>query len=88
MSGLLGHGVLSSLYTALLRLHVPRGQLPGNLDTIDALLKEVFGLTGAKTITTAIARRFYEKLGIEFNEIHNSTLTEYVEIAKRKLAQG
>ncbi len=82
---LLSRQVMDALY---LHLHatysVSRDELPYKLDTLCKILQKTFG-TSAQTIGQLIARRFYQKLQLEFTNHPNHTLLEYVDEAKKKL---
>jgi len=86
---MLGFEVLRSLYTALEKQYdVTKDELPYRLETACEILNEVFGVKGATTIRKSIVRRLYQKFDLEFDEVAGFRLMEYVEIAKRKLAQN
>ena len=88
ISELLGQKVLESLYSVLQKHYdVTRDELPYRLDTAYKLLGEVFGIRATRTISKSISRRLYQKLNLEFEGTADLGLTEYVEIAKKKLAE-
>jgi len=65
---------------------IPLDKLPRHLPTFYESLKKNFGVnTGV--IETAIARKLYEKLMLDFNETPNTELGKYVEIAFVKLSE-
>ena len=85
----LGQRVLESLYSVLEKHYdVTREELPYRLDTAYKLLGEVFGIQATRTISKSIVRRLYEKVNLEFEDAAGLGLMEYVEMAKKKLAQG
>ena len=85
ITALLGKGVLDSLYLHLERFcAITKDELPNRLEVFLSILEKTFGSSG-KTIGKAIAKRFYSKLQLEFDEKANHSLLEYVEEAKRKL---
>jgi hypothetical protein len=85
MTALLGKGVLDSLYLHLDRFcAITKDELPNRLEAFFSILEKTLGSSG-KTIGKAIAKRFYSKLQLEFDEKANHSLLEYVEEAKRKL---
>lgn len=89
ISDVLGPNVLQSLYDGLARTHsITRDELPYHLETCFEVLQNVFGVRGAKTIGRNIAHRLYEKLGFDFEDIPYHSLNDYIESAKRKLAEG
>jgi uncharacterized membrane protein len=84
----LGHTVLDTLYVVLkTKYSVTRDELPYRTETMYQILETTFGVRGAKTVGTHIARKFYTKLGLSFYEHQGYTLLDYVEEAKAKLAK-
>jgi len=80
--------VLETMYTVLLeRYDVTRDELPYRLETAYDILKNVFGIRGGRAISRIIASRLHQKLGLRFEEVPNLDLMDYIEIAKKKLAQ-
>ena len=65
---------------------VPFDKLPRHLPTFYSALKKNFGKDSG-TIETAIARKLYLKLSLEFIETPNTELGKYVELALVKLSQ-
>jgi hypothetical protein len=86
ITDLLSRAVVDALYAHLLTFRsISRDELPYRLDTLLAALEKIFGVRGAQTITKAIAKKFYLKLGVEFADNRSRTLIEYVDEAKMKL---
>jgi hypothetical protein len=86
MTELLGRDVVESLYTCLEKHHdITKDELPYRLETAYSVLENVFGVKGARTIGTRIARRLYQKLNLPFASELGYTPVEYVNIAKKKL---
>ena len=86
ITDLLGRAVVDALYAHLQTSHaIARDEVPYRLDTLFTALEKIFGVRSSQTITKAIARRFYLKLGLEFTGNPSRTLVEYVEEAKMKL---
>lgn len=82
---LLGESVVVALHAHLLQFHdVTVDEIPYRLDTLLSILESTFG-SSAKTISKAIAKQFYEELGLEFKAKPGMTLIDYVEDAKAKL---
>ena len=82
---LLSRAVVEALYIHLQTIYsVSRDELPHRLDILSTALEKIFG-PSSQTITKAIAKKFYLKLGLEFTAIPNRTLIEYVDEAKMKL---
>jgi hypothetical protein len=83
---LLSRTVVDALYTHLETFHlISRNELPNRLETLFSALEKIFGTRGSQTITKAIARKFYLKLGLGFTNNPTHTLVEYVDEAKMKL---
>ncbi len=79
----LGSKVLESLYNHLNEhFSVNRDELPYRLETMYAILDELFGVKGARTIGPQIAKRLCAKFNILFLDTPNCTLEMYVEKAK------
>jgi len=85
ITDLLGRVVVDALYAHLQTFHsISRDEVPYRLDTLFAILERILGAS-SQTITKAIARKFYLKLGLEFTGNPGRTLLEYVDEAKMKL---
>ena len=83
---LLSRAVVDALYAHLETFHsISRDELPHRLDALFSALEKIFGVRGSQTITKAIAKKFYLKLGLEFTDNPSRTLVEYVDQAKIKL---
>jgi len=83
---LLSRAVVDALYAHLETFHsISRDELPNRLDVLFSALEKIFGVRGSQTITKAIAKKFYLKLGLEFTDNPSRTLVEYVDQAKIKL---
>ena len=83
---LLSRGVLDALYAHLQsKYHVSRNEVPHNLEPLLVTLEKIFGIASSQTISKAIAKRFYSKLGVEFKGNPGGTLIDFVEDAKMKL---
>ena len=67
-----------------LEREVPFDKLPHHMPTFYLALKRNFGTSCGK-IETAIARKLYQKLSLEFTETTNTDLVSYVELAVVKL---
>ena len=84
--GLMGQGVLSSLYRHLKdQYDITPEKVPSRLDILFETLERIFGEAGARTIGKAIARRFYFRMGLKFMEAENLRLQDYLELAKKEL---
>ena len=82
---LLSRTVVDALYAHLQTTYsISRDEVPYRLDTLFTTLEKIFGAS-SKTITKAIARKFFLKLTLEFTDNPTHTLLEYVDEAKMKL---
>ena len=87
ISSLLGDSVLTALHTHLQENYgMVQEEIPYQIDTLFGILENVLGVPSAKTIGWAIARDFYSRVGIPFTAKENCTLKDYLEIAKKDLA--
>ena len=86
ITDLLSRAVVDALYTHLqTNYSISRNELPCRLDTLTTTLQTVFGVRSSQTITKAMAKKFYLKLGLQFIDSPSGTLLEYVDEAKMKL---
>lgn len=89
INDLLGLIVLHALYEWLAQKHnISRDELPYHLETPFEQFEVVFGVKGAQTIGRALAIRLYGKLGLTFESLPNLSLEQYIEMAKKRLAQS
>ena len=85
ITAMLSRTVVDALYAHLQKIYsISRDEVPYRLDTLLTTLEKIFG-GSSQTITKAIAREFYLKLGLEFTGNPSRTLLEYVDEAKVKL---
>jgi hypothetical protein len=91
ITALLSQEVLNALYVHLEKVHsISKDEVPYRLETLFSTLQKTFGVTGSKTISRAVAKKFYAQLQLPFPDLHGNldlTLTEYVEEAKIKLQE-
>ena len=88
ITDLIGRVVIDALYVHLQKNYsISRDEVPYRLDVLLAILKRLFG-ESSLTLSKAIAKRFYFKLGLEFTDNPNHTLLEYVDEAKRRKASS
>ena len=86
ITAILSRTVVDALYAHLQTVYsISRDEIPYRLDTLYTTLEKIFGVRSSQTITKAIARKFYLKLGLEFTGNPSRTLLEYVDEAKMKL---
>ena len=85
ITDLVGRVVVDALYAHLQKTHsISRNEIPYRLETLFTTLEKIFG-ESSQTITKAIGRKFYYKLGLEFTGNSSRTLLEYVNEAKMKV---
>lgn len=65
---------------------ISKDNIPTNLTEFSKALEKIFG-PGASYLEKLIAKRLYEKLGLEFEEIENWDFFEYVNNVKQRLPQ-
>ena len=63
---------------------IGRDEIPYRLETLLSTFEKIFGPSG-RIVGKAIAKRFYSRLGLKFEEATTKTLVEYVEQAKMML---
>ena len=86
ISEILGANVRSSLYAALEKQYaVTRDELPYRLETMYAVLENVFGFRSSRIIENHIIRKFYHNLNLPFDTVDGYTLKDYVEAARKKI---
>ena len=88
ITALLSQEVSKAIFTHLDQGYsISKQQVPEQLELLFSTLESIFGTPSSKTISKAIAKRLYTKLGLTFPK-HDSpslTLIEYVGEAKIKL---
>ena len=83
ISAILGQQVLKALYAHLQEHYdITRDEIPYRLDTLFDALENTFGVKGALTLGRVIAKRFYARMGLQFVELGNYKLQDYLEDAK------
>jgi len=83
---LLSRGVADALYAHLqFTYSISKCEIPFRLDTLLSTLEKTFGFNSSRTISKAIARRLYARLGLAFSNNHDRTILEYVDEAKNKV---
>jgi AbrB family looped-hinge helix DNA binding protein len=89
ITNLLSRAVVEALYVHLQTTYfVSRDEVPHRLDALLTALEKIFGVRSSQTISKAIAKKFYLKLGLEFTGNPSHTLLEYVDEAKMKLQES
>jgi len=84
--GIVGQDVLRSLYQHLKEHYdITPDEIPYRTETVFDTLEHTFGVTGARTLSRAIAKRLYYRLNLQFVETENYRLQDYLEQAKKEL---
>ena len=87
--GIVGQEVLRALHKHLKdKYAVTPDEIPYRLDTVFEILEHTFGVAGARTLGNAIPRRLYFRYNLQFSETEGYKLQDYLERAKRQLAEG
>ena len=87
ISAILGQQALKALYAHLKEHYdITRDEIPYRLDTLFDALENTFGVKGALTLGRVIAKRFYARMNLQFVELGNYKLQDYLEEAKVDLA--
>lgn len=87
ISTIVGQQVLKALYNHLKEHYdVTADEIPRRLDTLFNALEKTFGFKGALTLSRAIARRAYARMGLRFIELPDYRLQDYLEQAKKQLS--
>lgn len=60
-------------------------KIPANLTKFTEAIESIFG-PGASYLEKLIVRRFYEKLGLEYEEAENWNFIEYIDNAEKHLS--
>ena len=88
MADLFGPVVVQSLHEHLMKFYeVKMDEIPRRLDALSSTLEKTFG-PSSKTISKAIARKLYAKLGLVFYDNPGGTLLENVERARIAVRGG
>lgn len=83
----LGESVRDVIYYYIERDRgLARQEFPGRFTELHEYLRDVFG-GGAKIIEKLIAKNLYDRLGLAFEEQDDWTLPDYVNQAKRRVAE-
>jgi hypothetical protein len=84
---MLGGNVLTALYASLEKFHnITSDMLADRIDVMYSILEDLFGDKSARIIGKRVARRFYEKLNLPFEEKNEFSLLNYVEAARKQIA--
>jgi hypothetical protein len=85
LGNLLGERAKRAIYTCLERQGLPQHQIPEHLSRFDAFLEDAFG-RGGRVIETQIAKQLHIQLGLELIVVPHYGLTDYVDMASRRLS--
>jgi len=87
IAAILGEQVLQALYVHLKEHYdITRDEIPYRLNTLFDALENTFGVKGAMTLSRVIAKQFYARMNMQFAELGNYKLQDYLEDAKINLA--
>jgi hypothetical protein len=86
LGNLLGERVKQAIYACLERQGLTQHQIAEHLPRFDAFLEDNFG-RGGKVIERQIAKRLYTQLGLELVEVPRYALSDYVDMACRRLSR-
>jgi hypothetical protein len=79
---ILGEHVAAAIHVCLIKRYATfTDDLTSHLDTFLEVLVDLLGVSSATAIGKVIAREFYSKLGLEFLDVPNHDLQDYVEEA-------
>jgi len=85
---LLGPKALSTLYEYLGdKFGVGRDELPYRVDTISAVLENVFGIKGASVVEWKVAKNLYDEILLSFDDEQHLRLKDYITIAKETVSR-
>jgi hypothetical protein len=83
----LGEIVRQTIYERIEKDHgLKRADIPEQLEAFHKALRSVLGVS-AKTVERLIAKNLYKRLGLDFTEHVNWTLTDYFNHVKKALAR-
>jgi hypothetical protein len=85
LGSLLGDRAKQAIFSCLAREGLQRHQIPEDLSRFEVFLEDNFGRAGG-VIERQIAKRFYRGLGLDMVEVPHLALTDYVDIAFRRLS--
>ena len=84
LGDLVGERAKQAIYAYLERQGLPQPRIPEHLPRFDIFLEDEFG-RGGRVIETQIAKRFYNRLGLDLIAVPHYGLTDYVDMASRRL---
>ena len=83
ITDLLSREIVDAIYLHLQKVHsISKNDVPYKIETLCATLNGVFGASGTATISKAIARKLFAKLGLTFPAGPGRTLSDYVQEAR------
>ncbi len=85
LGNLLGDRAKHAIYLCLERQGLQRHQIPEYLSRFEVFLEDNFGRAGG-VIERQIAKRLYRGLGLDMVEVPHLALTDYVDMAFRRLS--
>jgi hypothetical protein len=85
---MLGSNVLTALYSSLEKFHnITSDMIANRIDVMYSILADLFGDKSARIIGKHIALRLYDKLNLPFEEKIEFSLLNYVEAARKQIAE-
>jgi len=88
LNGLIGKKPTEAIYDYLeRRFSVARDDIPQHTETLFEVVKVLFGKKGCTVISTCIAKRVFENLGWEFVQVQGFGFSDYIEMAKTRIAR-
>jgi hypothetical protein len=88
LNGLIGKKPTEAIYDYLERhFSIARDDIPQNTETLFEVVRGLFGQKSCTVISTCIAKRVFENLGWEFVQVPGLGFSEYVEMARARIAR-
>jgi len=85
---LLGPKALPALYKYLGdKFGISRDELPYRIDTISAVLENVFGIKGASVVEWKMAKNLYDEILLSFDNEQHLRLKDYIKIARETISR-
>ena len=88
LNGLIGKKPTEALYDHLERnFSIARNDIPQNTERLFDVVEELFGQKGNRVISSCIAKRVFENLGWEFVRVEGFGFSDYVQMARARIAR-
>ncbi len=83
----LGRDVANAMFVQMFENYdITKEEVPYRLETFFCILEGAFGYKGSRVLSRVIAKKLYASLSIRFHEKPEKRLTDYVEEAKKTMA--